>query len=49
MAAIAMGGRVAEEIIFGEDNSSTGAGASTGSDIEQATQRARAMVMKAGL
>ena len=43
--AIAMGGRVAEEIIFGHDKVTTGAA----SDIEQVTKRARAMVMRAGL
>ena len=43
--AIAMGGRVAEEIIFGDEKVTTGAS----SDIEQATKRARAMVMRAGL
>ena len=40
-----MGGRVAEEIIFGDEKVTTGAV----SDIEQATKRARAMVMRAGL
>merc|ERR1711981_1007072 len=40
-----MGGRVAEEIIFGDNKVTTGAS----SDIEQATKRARAMVMRAGL
>ena len=43
--AIAMGGRVAEEIIFGHDKVTTGAS----SDIEQVTKRARAMVTRAGL
>ena len=47
--AICFGGRVAEEIIFGKDNISTGAGGGTGSDINQATKLARAMVMQYGM
>jgi cell division protease FtsH len=42
--AVAMGGRVAEEIIFGKENITSGAQG----DIQQATQMARAMVTRLG-
>ena len=43
--AMIFGGRVAEELIFGKDNITSGAS----NDILQATQRARAMVVEWGM
>jgi len=47
--AIAMGGRVSEEIIFGKDKITTGAGGGRGSDLHTATGLARDMVTKYGM
>lgn len=44
MLAMAMGGRVAEEIVFGENKVTSGAA----SDIQQATRVARAMITQLG-
>jgi cell division protease FtsH len=43
--ALLFGGRVAEEIIFGKENVTTGAG----NDIQQATSLARRMIMEFGM
>ena len=42
--AVAMGGRIAEELVFGKENITSGAS----SDIQQATRMARAMVTQLG-
>ena len=44
MLAMAMGGRVAEELVFGHDNVTSGAA----SDIQQCTRVAKAMVTQLG-
>jgi cell division protease FtsH len=42
--AVAMGGRIAEELIFGEDDITTGAGG----DFQQVTRTARMMIEQMG-
>src|SRR6056300_729633 len=49
MIAMAMGGRVAEEEIFGKDKVTTGAGGGGSSDIGKVTQIAKDMVTKYGM
>ncbi len=49
MIAMAMGGRVAEEQIFGKDKITTGAGGGGSSDIGKVTQIAKDMVTKYGM
>jgi cell division protease FtsH len=49
MIAMAMGGRVAEEKIFGQDKVTTGAGGGGSSDIGKVTQIAKDMVTKYGM
>jgi len=46
--AMAMGGRAAEELIFGKENVTSGAGGGPGTDIHTATRLARAMVTQLG-
>jgi cell division protease FtsH len=43
--ALCFGGRIAEQLIYGEDHLNTGAS----NDIQQATEKARAMVMEYGM
>ncbi len=47
--AMCFGGRVAEELIFGKENITSGAGGGSGSDISQATKIAKAMVTQYGM
>ncbi len=47
--SVAMGGRIAEELIFGADKISTGAGGGPGSDFHSAKQIAKSMVMYYGM